>query len=192
MPLHIERTWPVVQGLTLEQIICLGRCGSAEQFWGMARAFFDQKCPFCDHGYLSGEIIKEGEYWFILQPPGEYNRNAKKLARKLVLVPKGHHRNLDGLAIGAWRELPQFFAALKMGKDEGGMLYLRTGSALFNAATVPGHIHWNYDVPSGNDEVRPPIYKDASGWTADLERFRTFYGEYERGIPLEDYLRRFK
>lgn len=196
MAIHDILDWPKVPGLTQGQIATLGRSGSPAQFWGMANAYFQGKCPFCNREHLVGEVLHEDEHWFLLKPPGTYNRHAAKLEEKLVLVLKSGPRNGHGsnlvLPAVAWAEFGRHIARMNIHHFNGGMLYIRFGSSLYNAGTVDEHPHWNFDVPNGNDDVRPSVYKDEAGWKKDLARFSEYFGEYEHGILLEDYLRRFK
>lgn len=190
-PIHETLDWPEVPGLNQQQIICLGRCSNSEQFWGIARAFYDGQCPFCNHEYLSGEIVHQTEHWTVLQPPGSYNRHQAKLARKLIVFlnePFGAKRHCEVVPKAAMASFGEILLWIDPTQDPGSCLYLRVGDARYNAGTVPDHLHWNYDAPSGTGEVRPPIYKDKAGWEKDLGRFNGFHQHYQHRMPLDEFI----
>jgi len=193
--IHEEFDWPTIPGLTREHVIALGRSSSPEAFYDMLTAGKRGKhrCPFCDLKYLSGEVVYENQYAYIVVPPGIFNRHAGALAKKFVIVLKRHTFDPSSLSDAeviamqrCRRQLKKRFGCYA--KGAGGASYTRHGSTIFNAGTVIGHLHENVDEPNGLAEIRPPIYKDKKGWQKDFDRLRNYLVAYVSGMSREEYI----
>ncbi len=197
-PIHETLDWPKVKGLTEQQVVTLGRCGTPQQFWSMATTFLAGTCPFCQREHFDGDVAKEFKYWFVFQPYGTYNRHSGSLMTRWVVAYRTrtgarHPSRLSEIPEKAWAEMEEVVNFLDPNQtDPGGALYVRFGDPRYNGCTVPNHLHWVYDVPNGLEKVRPAIYKDEAGWKKDLERFKAYWRVFEQSKTIDEFIEKWE
>lgn len=190
--IHMEFDWPILPGLSQEQMICLARSGTPEQFWNMARSFLAGTNSFQNREYFEGEVLFENEDWFAFAPMSNFNRHQSSLRAKFIIALKHSdpQNPNEHLPYEAFSTLSEVLKAV--GYDElkklGGMLYLRFGPMEMNGGTMPAAPHFNLDIPSGNHEIRPVLYKSRDGWRKDYDRLLTYLKVYRVGINKQAFV----
>ena len=167
----------MVHILTDEEEFCLQGCGSYKQYYIM-RKRFEEECVFCVIDPQVNKILFENEHWRLWENAFVDGRGMKTA---LLIASKEHWRALQDIPRSAWSAL---YDALEYAEEHfdlpGGMLFMRFGDMRMNAGTVP-HLHINLWVPSGEKEVRVPIFKKPEDRQRNIARASAFARRYEAG-----------
>lgn len=169
----------VTHVLTPEELFCLERCRSYEQYHHMREQFETDFCPFCTVDRMVNTIQWEDGLAQGWEVPLAFMR--EELAHHFIIMPKRHVRFETELTDAEVLAMHHIKVHLASKFDiPGGIVAVRIGDMSLNAGTVP-HLHYNIMVPNGTGEVRIPVFKDPKDRLRNRERAREFAERYEDG-----------
>lgn len=164
-----------------EEKFCLEGCGSYAQYHLMRTNFENGHCVFCNLDRERNEVLWEDEYFMLWKIPAGIGKK-RPLEHHILIVPRRHVRFVADLVDA---EAVSLVKANRFARDEigytGGLNHAREGDMRNNAGTVP-HLHWNLFQPSGENEVRVPVFKDPADRVENQARAARFAAQYEQGV----------
>lgn len=164
--------------LTVEELACLARCGSYDQYARMRNQFERGGCEFCTIDRAFNKVFYEDAWMFGWAVPEGFLHD-RPLVQHLLVVPKRHIRFFFEMNPA---EVMSFHAAVTCITEgsgyTGGAIVLREGSMLLNGGTVP-HLHANIMQPDLTDAYSIPLAKSADHIARNKARAEEFSKEYE-------------
>ncbi len=183
-------TWPIIEGRTLEQAICLSRCGNYRRFYGMMQHFEACTCPFDPgNGFDANlnSVIHRNSVFQVWVVGGQFNRKSDELDLYALIVPLAHTETIAGHEPRFWTELGEAVDwVCQEFSVPGGMFGARFGNVQYTAATEQ-HLHFFVKVPNLLKEVREPIAKSLDDVLKNTQRGERFAALYALGVTPDQF-----
>jgi diadenosine tetraphosphate (Ap4A) HIT family hydrolase len=154
-------------------------CRSFDQFVSTLRGLIDPEhhCPFCTDERNS----KTPFGWFL--KPNDFP--LKSMRAMLLAIPNRHITDAKQLQPSDWVALGGIFErASREHAVEGGGVVMRFGDARYHSGTIP-HVHFNIICPSGEQEYRIPLSKNAEDREENYKRLLSHRDELLKKGGLE-------
>ncbi|MEN9647835.1 MAG: hypothetical protein RLY57_639 [Candidatus Parcubacteria bacterium] len=141
-----------IPGIKPADIGVLRNMSTFKQYCATVKTLLANECPFC---LINPEInvpLYENDSWMVWH--SAFPQRHQSL--HLVIPNKRHICQLHELTLADMAHLHDMFQWIhgKFGEQlPGGGLGARFGDVNYNIASVPGHFHWNIQVPNGEGTV---------------------------------------
>jgi diadenosine tetraphosphate (Ap4A) HIT family hydrolase len=141
----------------------------------------NRPCPFCEIDKKLNHILHENESWMIWQ--SAFPQAHQDL--HLIIPSKRHVSHFHELTKKEFLDLHEMLHwANENFSLPGGGLALRFGDPRRNAASVPHHLHWNIQIPSGDGAVSIVLAKSKEYVAGELQR-ALVYEKIRTGTPYD-------
>lgn len=179
----IERI--VIPGINDVGIRMLHNVKDYTQYTTAVQNLLRHKCPFCPPIDPDlNEVEFRNDRWIIWK--SAFPQQHQSL--HLLIVHVSHIGHISELDQDDWSELGhanRWLNDMYKGKLTGGGLALRFGDPGLNASSVPGHLHFNIQIPNGEGHVSVLLHKSKE--EMELQRQRLFVYEKLRSGTTRFY-----
>jgi diadenosine tetraphosphate (Ap4A) HIT family hydrolase len=168
--------------LTEEELSCLRGCEKYPQYYNMRKGFEAGTCPFCTIDPKVNKVLLQSRTgrWKFWKNPFKLKDG---MVTHALLVSQEHVRHIWKLEPPDFEELGEICKMIgeKYGVElDNSSVLMRQGDMRLNAGTVP-HLHLNFYVPNGIDELRLPLFKKEADIEENMKRMRNHAIRYETG-----------
>lgn len=152
------------------------------QYVLMVKNFLSGYCPFCTIDTTINKVLYQNASWKIWESAFPQRHHALQL----IILHNQHINHTKQMTPEDWVNLGEMDRWANAHFDiPGGGFAARIGTPELNACSVPGHLHWNIQVPDGTGRVSVVLHKTEEEMEEQLKR-ALVYEKIRLGTTYED------